>query len=149
MLYTFGVKVLVCDDFCVPTDVTYAWMGASGLTLELFAYLIATLWIQSDAGFGTKVGGAVFNVSFIIGCCAIFRPGHLSVAWSPFARFALYYATCLCMLGILKEMWWYESLAFFSLFIGYSYVLLVMKQNDPPYRWFEKEFAIKVELKIK
>jgi Ca2+/Na+ antiporter len=48
-----------------------------GSAPELATSLIGT-FKRSDVGFGTIVGSAVFNVLFVIGCCAMFTPVHVS-----------------------------------------------------------------------
>ena len=151
---------LVCDEFFVPAieiiverthmspDTAGAtWMAAGGSAPELFTSLIGTIILESDVGFGTIVGSAVFNVLFVIGCCAIFTPGDLRLTWWPFARDSLYYIMCLTILSIFfgvaskYEIWWYEALMLLSLYFGY---VTLMKQNKRLHHWFYKKFLKKV-----
>ena len=89
MSYTFVAIALVCDEWFVPAieiivekmDMTpdaagATWMAAGGSAPELFTSFIGTFIARSNVGFGTIVGSAVFNVLFVIGCCAIFTPGQ-------------------------------------------------------------------------
>jgi sodium/potassium/calcium exchanger 2 len=86
LFYTFIGIAIVCDDFFVPAleifcdqlqltpDIAGAtFMAAGGSAPELFTSFIGTFSNPpTDVGFGTVVGSAVFNVLFVIGCCAIF-----------------------------------------------------------------------------
>ena len=82
----FLALAIVCDEFFVPAleemanedhmnlsmDVAGATlMAAGGSAPELFTSMIGT-FKESDVGFGTIVGSAVFNVLFVIGMCAMF-----------------------------------------------------------------------------
>merc|ERR1719461_2123362 len=111
-LYMFIALAIVCDEFFVPSletitlklnisnDVAGATlMAAGGSAPELFTSMIGTFQ-ESDIGFGTIVGSAVFNVLFVIGCCAIFSKEVLSLTWWPIARDFSYYIISLGMLGI-------------------------------------------------
>ena len=86
VVYMFLALAVVCDEFFVPAleemanedhmnlsmDVAGATlMAAGGSAPELFTSMIGT-FKESDVGFGTIVGSAVFNVLFVIGMCAIF-----------------------------------------------------------------------------
>merc|ERR1712113_908655 len=97
----FLAIAIVCDEFFVPAievivealnmspDVAGAtFMAAGGSAPELFTSF-----------FGTIVGSAVFNVLFVIGCCAIFSSGDLVLTWYPFARDSIYYCVSLAILG--------------------------------------------------
>ena len=86
LLYTFVAIAVICDDFFVPAlevfseklsltpDIAGAtFMAAGGSAPELFTSFIGTFSDPpTDVGFGTVVGSAVFNVLFVIGCCAIY-----------------------------------------------------------------------------
>jgi sodium/potassium/calcium exchanger 2 len=86
VIYMFLALAIVCDEFFVPAleemanedhmnlsmDVAGATlMAAGGSAPELFTSMIGT-FKESDVGFGTIVGSAVFNVLFVIGMCAMF-----------------------------------------------------------------------------
>eukprot|EP01084_Bolivina_argentea_P277047 472850_1 len=138
MCYTFIGIALVCDEWFVPAieviveriDMTpdaagATFMAAGGSAPELFTSLIGTFISRSNVGFGTIVGSAVFNVLFVIGCCAIFTPGHLPLTWWPFARDCLYYIMSLVVLAVLygvvspNEIMWWESVILLLLYVGY------------------------------
>eukprot|EP00484_Ammonia_sp_Unknown_P000943 CAMPEP_0197021402 /NCGR_PEP_ID=MMETSP1384-20130603/2264_1 /TAXON_ID=29189 /ORGANISM="Ammonia sp." /LENGTH=705 /DNA_ID=CAMNT_0042449215 /DNA_START=122 /DNA_END=2236 /DNA_ORIENTATION=- len=142
MMYTFIAIALVCDEWFVPAieeivermDMTPAaagatWMAAGGSAPELFTSLIGTFISRSNVGFGTIVGSAVFNVLFVIGCCAIFTPGHLPLTWWPFARDCIYYICSLIVLAIFYGVntpdvidWW-EAMLLLLLYLGYCTIM--------------------------
>lgn len=83
VMYMFIALAIVCDEFFVPAlevisdkwdlsnDIAGATlMAAGGSAPELFTSLTGT-FKNSDIGFGTIVGSAVFNVMFVIGVCAV------------------------------------------------------------------------------
>ena len=82
--WMFIALMLVCDNFFCPAleemvekwqikeDVAGAtFMAAGGSAPELFTSIIGVFFAESDVGFGTIVGSAVFNVLFVIGLCAV------------------------------------------------------------------------------
>jgi len=58
-----------------PDTAGATWMAAGGSAPELFTSFVGTFFAGTNVGFGTIVGSAVFNVLFVIGCCAVFTPG--------------------------------------------------------------------------
>ena len=64
---------------------------------ELATSIIGVFISRSDVGFGTIVGSAVFNVLFVIACCAFVAP-NLKLTWWPLARDASYYCFSLAMI---------------------------------------------------
>eukprot|EP01084_Bolivina_argentea_P226760 382996_1 len=152
MSYTFIGIALVCDEWFVPAieviveriDMTpdaagATFMAAGGSAPELFTSLIGTFISRSNVGFGTIVGSAVFNVLFVIGCCAIFTPGHLPLTWWPFARDCLYYIMSLIILAIFYGVispdiiQWWEALILLLLYIGY---VTLMFNNQRVHNYF-------------
>jgi len=75
-------------------------MAAGGSAPEFFTSIIGTFLAVSEVGFGTIVGSAVFNVLFVIGCCALFAKELLSLTWWPLARDSIYYSITLLALVI-------------------------------------------------
>ena len=156
MSYTFVAIALVCDEWFVPAieiivekmDMTpdaagATWMAAGGSAPELFTSFIGTFIARSNVGFGTIVGSAVFNVLFVIGCCAIFTPGHLPLTWWPFARDCLYYICSLIVLalfyGVISPdiIQWWEALLLLCLYVGY---VAIMFNNQKLHNWFFRTF---------
>jgi len=87
VLYMFLALAIVCDEYFVPAlevmsgkhhlnltpDISGATlMAAGGSAPELFTSFIGTFQ-ESEVGFGTIVGSAVFNVFFVIGTCSLLR----------------------------------------------------------------------------
>lgn len=108
-------------------------MAAGGSAPELATSLIGT-FRQSEIGFGTIVGSAVFNVLFVIGMCSLLAKEVLTLTWWPLFRDSTYYTFGLVMLAIFTgvvtpnkiELW--ESIVLFVLYIGYC--LLMWKNQD-------------------
>lgn len=141
MLYMFLGLAIVCDEYfetaleaiCkaqgLQNDVAGAtWMAAGGSAPELATSFVGTLISFSDVGFGTIVGSAVFNVLFVIACCAFVSP-NLSLQWYPLARDVSYYCFGILMLVIFSgdgAVYWWEALILFALYIGY---VMIMKHN--------------------
>lgn len=97
-LYMFLGLAIVCDSFFesalsaiseaqgLKDDVAGAtWMAAGGSAPELATSIMGVFISRSDVGFGTIVGSAVFNVLFVIACCAFVAP-NLTLTWWPLAR---------------------------------------------------------------
>ena len=178
MLYCFIGISIICDDYFVPTVEIIAerlnmsedtagatWLAAGGSAPELFTSFVGTFIAESDVGFGTIVGSAVFNVLFIIGACAIFTAGDLKLQWWPFARDMSYYLFCLSILGMTNsyirdhyhthslsstsalffggvsqnEMYWWESLILLCLYFLY---VLLMKYNEKIKAAFFRRFVV-------
>merc|ERR1712087_673049 len=146
----FLAIAIVCDEFFVPSievivetlelspDVAGAtFMAAGGSAPELFTAFIGTFISKSDVGFGTIVGSAVFNVLFVIGCCAIFSGGDLVLTWYPFACDSIYYCVSLCLLAGFfygNYIYWYEALLLLLLYGGY---VVLMFNNVRLYNWID------------
>ncbi|KAL1522654.1 hypothetical protein AB1Y20_017632 [Prymnesium parvum] len=147
LLYMFTGLAIVCDDyFCaaldeiciklqISDDVAGAtFMAAGGSAPEFFTSLLGVFFFQSDVGFGTIVGSAVFNVLFVIGLCAYFSGfDTLPLTWYPLARDSSYYLVCLAaLLGLSydREITWYDALILCLLYAGY----VVIMYFDPKIR---------------
>jgi len=88
----------ICEAMNLKDDVAGAtWMAAGGSAPELATSVIGLFISKSDVGFGTIVGSAVFNVLFVIACCAFVAP-NLKLTWWPLARDASYYCFALAMI---------------------------------------------------
>lgn len=117
-----------------PDAAGATWMAAGGSAPELFTSFIGTFISRSNVGFGTIVGSAVFNVLFVIGCCAIFTPGHLPLTWWPFARDCAYYVLSLSILAIFYGVstpdiiTWYEALILLAMYCGYAVIMFNNKR---------------------
>eukprot|EP01084_Bolivina_argentea_P111266 198592_1 len=157
MFYCFLGIGVVCDCYFVPAieviveklqmseDTAGAtWMAAGGSAPELFTSFVGTFVAESDVGFGTIVGSAVFNVLFVIGMCAVFTSGQLKLQWFPFARDMTYYLFSLGFLalffgGISKhQMYWWECAVLLGLYLLY---VLIMTQNEKLKAWVYTHFV--------
>uniref|UniRef100_A0A7S1UHZ0 EF-hand domain-containing protein n=1 Tax=Phaeomonas parva TaxID=124430 RepID=A0A7S1UHZ0_9STRA len=157
MLYMFLALAIVCDEYFVPAlenmaesldlsnDVAGATlMAAGGSAPELFTSIFGT-FAESDVGFGTIVGSAVFNVLFVIGMCAIFSKEVLSLTWWPLARDCAYYSLSLAMLALFfggttpQEILWWEALVLLCMYLGY---VLFMWRNEKCHAWVCKRLGL-------
>ena len=152
VLYTFLALAISCDEFFVPAleemasdrrmglspDVAGATlMAAGGSAPELFTSMIGTFQ-ESDIGFGTIVGSAVFNVLFVIAMCSFLSKDVLTLTWWPLFRDCVYYAIVLSTLSVFVgvtskntiELW--ESIVLFSMYIGY---IILMKYHESIHTW--------------
>jgi Ca2+/Na+ antiporter len=151
VLYMFLALAIVCDEFFVPAleemsssrrmnlsmDVAGATlMAAGGSAPELFTSLFGT-FKESEIGFGTIVGSAVFNVLFVIAMCSVLANELLVLTWWPLFRDASYYAIGLVVLSLFTgvispdiiEMW--EAIVLFVMYLVY---ILIMWQNANLYK---------------
>ena len=111
-------------------------MAAGGSAPELATSLIGT-FRQSEIGFGTIVGSAVFNILFVIGMCSLLAKEVLTLTWWPLFRDSAYYTVGLVLLAVFTgfhtpnkiDLW--ESCVLFAMYIGY---ILLMWQNKNLYK---------------
>merc|ERR1719320_1018719 len=117
-------------------------MAAGGSAPELFTNVFAT-FNESDAGFGTIIGSAVFNVLFVIGMCAMFSKKCLNLTWWPLARDCLCYTIGLTVLAVFTGASWssnqIELFEGIVLFVMYFFYIALMAVNVKLQKWvFEK-----------
>jgi len=160
VLYMFVALAIVCDEFFVPSlemfvdewevsmDVAGAtFMAAGGSAPELFTSFIGT-FKESDVGFGTIVGSAVFNVLFVIGVCAVASKEVLTLTWWPLARDCTYYTLSLSMLAFFfkgnssERIQWWEALILFGMYIGY---VVLMRHSNQLQAWVNMKLGTEVE----
>jgi len=162
VMYTFAGLAVVCDEYFVPAlevlaerldvsdDVAGATlMAAGGSAPELATSIMGLFVARTDVGFSTIVGSAVFNVLFVIGCCAIASKDVLVLTGWPITRDSLYYSVTLFALAIFYKygsgtvsvtidgetlelppnasIEWWEALIQISLYFGY---VIIMKNNQ-------------------
>lgn len=151
VLYMFLALAIACDEFFVPAleemsssrrlnlsmDVAGATlMAAGGSAPELFTSLVGT-FRQSEVGFGTIVGSAVFNVLFVIAMCSLLAKEVLNLTWWPLFRDSIFYALGLVALAVFVgvnskdqvELW--EAAVLLAMYFGY---ILIMWQNANLYK---------------
>jgi len=151
ILYMFLALAIICDEFFVPAleelsgprrmnlsmDVAGATlMAAGGSAPELATSLIGT-FRQSEIGFGTIVGSAVFNILFVIGMCSLLAKEVLNLTWWPLFRDISYYTIGLVVLAVFVgvvgkgEISLWEACILFAMYFGY---ILLMWQNKNLYK---------------
>ena len=135
VMYMFLALAIICDEFFVPAlhvissilkisdDVAGAtFMAAGGSAPELFTSIIGVFFSDSQVGFGTIVGSAVFNVLFVIGMCAVFSKTLLELTWWPLLRDSIFYIIALVLLIVFfsdSSISWHEALGLFLVYIVY------------------------------
>jgi len=163
IMYTFIALAIVCDEFFVPAlevmadrmnitpDVAGATlMAAGGSAPELFTNIFAT-FEESDAGFGTIIGSAVFNVLFVIGMCAMFSKECLNLTWWPLARDCIFYTVGLCVVAVFigvstpNAIVLWEALILFGMYFLY---ILLMYKNQNLYCWLCEKCGIEKTMNI-
>jgi sodium/potassium/calcium exchanger 1 len=152
VLYMFLALAIVCDEFFVPAleemsstrhmnlsmDVAGATlMAAGGSAPELFASLFGT-FTESEIGFGTIIGSAVFNVLFVIAMCSIFSKELLRLTWWPLFRDSFVYTIGLLVLAIFvgvttpEEIVLWEACVLLSMYFIY---IAIMYKNAAIYKY--------------
>lgn len=163
LIYMFLALAIVCDEYFVPAleviidrlkispDVAGATLMAAGGSMpELFTSIIGTFQ-ESDVGFGTIVGSAVFNVLFVIGCCAVFANETLHLTWWPLFRDCVCYIAALMVLATFfgittcQQIFWYEALILLCMYLGYC---VLMKYNEPVREWLTSKCARSATAKV-
>lgn len=136
MCYMFLALSIACDEFFIPAlaviteklniseDVAGAtFMAAGGSMPELCTSFIGVFVApNSNVGFGTIVGSAVFNVLFVIGMCAVFSKELLKLTWWPLFRDCMFYSVALIILIAFfsnGRIEWWESLVMIMVYLLY------------------------------
>uniref|UniRef100_A0A669EA92 Solute carrier family 24 member 1 n=1 Tax=Oreochromis niloticus TaxID=8128 RepID=A0A669EA92_ORENI len=102
---------VIRDKLAISYDVVGATFMAAGIsTPKLLGFLIGVFITHDNVDFGTVAGSAVFNVSFVIGLCALFSRQVLHLSWWPLLRNVSFYIFDLIVLIIFfldnVIMWW-------------------------------------------
>jgi K+-dependent Na+/Ca+ exchanger-like protein len=132
----------ICEAQNLKDDVAGAtWMAAGGSAPELATSIIGVFISRSDVGIGTIVGSAVFNVLFVIACCAFVAP-NLKLTWWPLARDASYYCFALAMIVFfisddLQIAVW-EATTLLLMYAGY---VTIMYFNESLEEWVTAKVA--------
>mmetsp|Transcript_34991 Transcript_34991/g.91894 ORF Transcript_34991/g.91894 Transcript_34991/m.91894 type:complete len:685 (+) Transcript_34991:86-2140(+) len=147
MLWMFLGLAIVCDQFfesaltriCeamnLKDDVAGAtWMAAGGSAPELATSILGVFVSRSDVGIGTIVGSAVFNVLFVIACCAFVAP-DLKLTWWPLARDSSFYCFSMAILVFVlsdTKVWFWEAVI---LLLLYALYVTIMYYNEQLEAW--------------
>merc|ERR1719335_1407177 len=134
-VYFTGALEALVKTYEIKPDVAGAtFMAAGGSAPELFTSLIGACISESDVGFGTIVGSAVFNVLFVIGLCGFAAQAPIKLTWWPLARDCTYYIFGLSMLAIFaktdKDITLAEAIFLFLFYIGYCVVMYLNPQLE-------------------
>mmetsp|Transcript_6495 Transcript_6495/g.15838 ORF Transcript_6495/g.15838 Transcript_6495/m.15838 type:complete len:665 (-) Transcript_6495:58-2052(-) len=135
--YFTGALDTMVNRWDIKPDVAGAtFMAAGGSAPELFTSLIGATISESDVGFGTIVGSAVFNVLFVIGLCGFAASEPIKLTWWPLARDCACYLCGLSLLAIFAktgredaqeiELW--EAIVLFSAYLAYC-TLMYFNEN--------------------
>lgn len=144
MLYMFKALGTICDEYFVPAlevivekldisnDVAGAtFMAAGSSAPELFTSLVATFLIQNEAGVGTIVGSAIFNILVIIGitCVIACQDRDLPIWWYPLTRDCAFYS--LSVFELVMFLADHQVVLYEGLIMVFTYILycLYMKLN--------------------
>jgi len=134
-LYFTGALDEMVNKWKIKPDVAGAtFMAAGGSAPELFTSLIGAVVSESDVGFGTIVGSAVFNVLFVIGLCGFSAKEPIKLTWWPLARDCSYYIIGLSVLALFAqtgkkiEIW--EAVILFLGYIGYCTIMYYNPQIE-------------------
>lgn len=100
-VYFCGALDEMVEKWQVQPDVAGAtFMAAGGSAPELFTSIIGACGVESDVGFGTIVGSAVFNVLAVIGCCGMVAQQPIALSWWPLFRDCSFYIFGLLVLAL-------------------------------------------------
>mmetsp|Transcript_21308 Transcript_21308/g.38949 ORF Transcript_21308/g.38949 Transcript_21308/m.38949 type:complete len:674 (-) Transcript_21308:69-2090(-) len=135
--YFTGALDTMVNRWDIKPDVAGAtFMAAGGSAPELFTSLIGATISESDVGFGTIVGSAVFNVLFVIGLCGFAASEPIKLTWWPLARDCACYLCGLSLLACFAktgrhdeqeiELW--EAIVLFIAYLAYC-TLMYFNEN--------------------
>jgi sodium/potassium/calcium exchanger 2 len=138
-IYFCGALDEMVESWGINEDVAGAtFMAAGGSAPELFTSIIGAI-VETDVGFGTIVGSAVFNVLAVIGCCGLAAEKPIQLTWWPLFRDCTYYIFGLALLaafasGPIKDdasgnkigggtisLW--KAILLFAAYIGYCILM--------------------------
>jgi len=144
LLYMFKGLGEICDVYFMTAlenisealqlsnDVAGAtFMAAGSSAPELITSVVSTFFMVSDAGVGTIIGSAIFNIFVIVGATGYIacKGGKvLDIWWYPLSRDTGFYVVAITELAIVlsdEKVHWYEAVIFlctYALYIGYMMI---------------------------
>jgi len=154
-IYFCGALDEMVEKWQIKPDVAGAtFMAAGGSAPELFTSLIGAVGVESDVGFGTIVGSAVFNVLAVIGCCGMAAQEPIKLTWWPLFRDCTFYILGLCVLAIFAygdaivmpdckkigggEIKLFEAIILFAMYLMY---ITIMVFNEKLEAFFTRLFC--------
>jgi len=129
-VYFTGALEVMVEKWKIKPDVAGAtFMAAGGSAPELFTSLIGAQ-VESDVGFSTIVGSAVFNVLFVIGLCGVFAKEEMVLTWWPLFRDCTYYIFGLILLASFASDGQIVLAEAIVLFVCYLIYCVIMYHNQ-------------------
>lgn len=125
-VYFTGALEVMVERWKIKPDVAGAtFMAAGGSAPELFTSLIGAT-VESDVGFSTIVGSAVFNILFVIGLCGYFAKEEMVLTWWPLFHDRTYYIFGLALLAVFAsdgQIMLAESVILFGAYLVYCTIM--------------------------
>ena len=153
--YMFIGLAIVCDEYFVPAlermsdvlglspDVAGAtFMSAGSSAPELSTALIGVFVAKDDIGVSGVVGSAVFNITLVIGVCALCARQAITLNWYSLCRDCFCYLVAVTVLICTianRVVTWYEATIFISLYVLYC---VFMAFNPAVEAWATKSLPV-------
>ena len=153
--YMFLGLAIVCDEYFVPAldrmsdvlglspDVAGAtFMSAGSSAPELSTALIGVFVAKDDIGVSGVVGSAVFNITLVIGVCALCAKQATTLNWYSLCRDCFCYLIAVTVLICTianRVVTWYEATIFISLYVLYC---VFMAFNPVVEAWASKSLPV-------
>lgn len=147
-VFTFLGLAIVCDDYFVasldriceelklsPDIAGASFMAAGSSAPELATVIIGVFFAKDDIGVSGVIGSAVFNIMFVISCCALCTGTVCQLNWWPLVRDCFFYAvSILVMLFVIinDTISWVEALI---MLICYVFYCIALHYNDHLEKW--------------
>ena len=154
-VYMFIGLAIVCDGYFVPAlermsdvlglspDVAGAtFMSAGSSAPELSTAVIGVFVAKDDIGVSGVVGSAVFNITLVIGVCALCARHAITLNWYSMCRDCFCYLIAVIVLIATianRVITWYEATLFISLYVLYC---IFMAFNPTIEAWATKSLPV-------
>ena len=154
-VYMFIGLAIVCDEYFVPAlermsdvlglspDVAGAtFMSAGSSAPELSTAVIGVFVAKDDIGVSGVVGSAVFNITLVIGVCALCARHSITLNWYSMCRDCFCYLIAVIVLIATianRVITWYEATLFISLYVLYC---VFMAFNPAIEAWATKSLPV-------
>jgi len=156
-IYFCGALDEMVEKWQITPDVAGAtFMAAGGSAPELFTSIIG-VFLESDVGFGTIVGSAVFNVLAVIGACGLAAQTPFVLSWWPLFRDCSFYIVSLLFLAVFSygkvselpngdkvgggEIKLYEAIILFCLYLLYCMIMVFNEKAEAKVKGFVARFG--------
>ena len=154
-VYMFIGLAIVCDEYFVPAlermsdvlglspDVAGAtFMSAGSSAPELSTAVIGVFVAKDDIGVSGVVGSAVFNITLVIGVCALCAKHAITLNWYSLCRDCLCYLVSVTVLICTianRVISWYEATIFLCMYVLYC---VFMAFNPKVESWATKHLPV-------